>query len=66
MTVEAGRRPTHRLCVKEKNGKGTTLVGAGWEDADGHISIRLNPCVVLSFADDVIITLFPIEKGRDV
>lgn len=34
-------------------------VGAGWVEPDGSVSIKLNPCVVLSERDGLVIRLFP-------
>lgn len=58
--------PTHRLSVKERDGNGRCVVGAGWLDENGSISIRLNPCVAITSHDDVIIMLFPVEKRRQM
>lgn len=56
------KKPDFRLSVTTREGapvqhKGA--VGAGWLNKDGSISIRLPPFVVLSAADDLIVTLFP-------
>jgi hypothetical protein len=54
--------PTHVLSVKQKRGdRKTPRIGVGWLNADGSISISLNPCVVLTSKDDVFVTLFPID-----
>jgi len=39
-------------------------IGAGWSNPDGSISIKLDPFVVISAADDLIITVFPIDRAR--
>jgi len=59
------RKPDYNLCVKPKNGPGVNnRVGAAWKDEQGRISIKLNPCVVISHLDDVWIGLFPAEKPQ--
>lgn len=60
-----GQKPTHLLKVKEREGEGKTTIGAGWMRQDGSVSIVLNPCVVLSWQDNVIIHLFPIEDDGE-
>jgi hypothetical protein len=59
---EPRNRPTHRLSVKERNGKNSTIIGVGWMDQDGTVAIKLNPCIVLSSKDDVLIRLFPSNR----
>ena len=54
-------RPTHRLSVKEKDGKSSTVIGLGWLCDDGSVSIKLGPCVNLTSKDEVFIKLFPIN-----
>ena len=54
--------PDYQLQVKERGGQGRTVVGAGWVNEAGHITIVLNPCVVLSKRDNVFLTLFPVDR----
>lgn len=61
MTAFSPGKPTHRLRVKE--GKNTATVGVAWVCDDGSFTIRLNPCVVLDWKDNVLLKLFPIEEG---
>ena len=57
------RRPAYRLSVKSRQPDGGYgVIGAGWAREDGSISIKLNPCVVLSHSDDVMIFLFPTDE----
>ena len=58
-------KPTHLLKVKEREGEGKTTIGVGWMRTDGSMSVSLNPCVVLSWQDNVIINLFPIEDDGE-
>lgn len=56
------KRPDFNLCVKPKEGPGVnTKIGVAWSDEQGRFSIKLNPCVVLSHADDVWISLYPAD-----
>jgi hypothetical protein len=57
--VKPGRKPTHVLKVKERNGPAKNTIGVGWLNDDGSMSVSLHPCVVLSWHDEVLITLFP-------
>lgn len=60
-------KPTHRLKVKSKGGRGGgQATGAGWLSGNGAISIRLDVGAVLDWrmthSDDIMITLFPIDR----
>lgn len=55
----ADNQPTHDLCVKEREGDGRGKIGAAWLWADGSVTIKLNPCVILQSTDNVTIKLFP-------
>jgi hypothetical protein len=45
-------RPTHVLVLRDKENKCMrTIAGAGWENEQGWINIRLNPGVCISEAD---------------
>lgn len=64
-----GTHPTHDLCVAERLPDGSLgrkgKVGVGWLNADGSMSISLNPGTVLDWRDNVIINLFEREPwGR--
>jgi hypothetical protein len=63
-----GRQPTHDLCIAEKLSDGTLgrkgRIGCGWLNADGSMSVALNPGTVLDWRDNVLITLFKVEFWR--
>jgi hypothetical protein len=54
-------KPTHILKARSKKDDKTfnNRIGVGWETADGWIEIKLDPCVVLHWQDDVYINLYP-------
>lgn len=59
-------RPTHALVVKRKNGDGPgRRIGVGWMNNRGWISLKLNPCVVISHNDDVYLNIYPTDQNRD-
>lgn len=59
-------KPTHKLKILIKDEPNTKAeIGAGWLNEDGHITIQLNPCVVLKRDKNVVINLFPINKDGD-
>lgn len=63
MMSDGTRKPDFDLRVKVKgseSGSGRS-VGAAWENENGGISIKLNPCVILDWRDDVHISLFRSE-----
>ena len=55
------KRPDFLLQVKDKMGGGMTRAGAAWKNSHGGITIKLNPCVVLSQGGlrDSYLTLWP-------
>jgi hypothetical protein len=56
------RQPDFILAIKTKSGpekKGR--VGAGWKNDDGNITLQLNPGIVLSWKDDIFLSLFPAD-----
>ena len=59
-----GAKPTHRVCVLDKETSARGEVGVAWERDDGAISIKLNPGTVLSYVDSqhMLITLFPNDR----
>lgn len=63
-------RPTHVLTVKRKpknDGDKTVAnrIGAGWMNAQGWLSIKLDPCTVLTDREDIYINLYPNEEAGD-
>lgn len=46
--AKAGRKPDYRLGFLNKDNDERGTVGAGWLNADGSITIKLNVCVVLN------------------
>lgn len=48
-----GRKPTHDLCMIQRDGKkgGFQTIGAGWTTEKGDISIKLNRGVIISWRD---------------
>lgn len=45
-------------------GKSSQPVGAGWWNDNGTISIRLNPFITLTAAEDLVLTLFPVINPK--
>ena len=54
--------PTHRMSAYHKDSKARTEVGAAWLNADGSITIILNPCVILTRDPDILLKLFPVDQ----
>ncbi len=59
---KSGRPPDFNVSALVKSTDHKGRVGAGWVNADGTITVKLNPFVVLSAAQDTLITLFPADK----
>jgi len=59
-------RPTHRLKILDKDAGSKSTVGAGWLNADGSMSIRLEPGCQLNYEDskNYLMTLFPIDRSK--
>lgn len=65
--AKSGKRPSHRLKLLDKVTGRSGEVGAGWQNKDGSISVRLNMGVVLSEVDleGRSLTLFPADREYD-
>lgn len=59
--TKAGGKPTHRLRFLNKQTEERGTIGAGWQNADGSITIVLDPMVVVRQEAAVLLTLFPTE-----
>jgi len=61
------KQPTHRLVLKEKDGKRRTIAGAGWVNEEGWISLQLNPGVVLDsrLLEDHYLSLYPYDRDKE-
>jgi hypothetical protein len=52
--------PNYVLMVKPKRQNAVaTKVGVAWMDEEGRLSIKLEPCVVLHWNDDLWLSLYP-------
>lgn len=63
-----GRTPDFRIKATTRPNvmpKRAGVVGAGWLNPDGSISIVLEPFATLSGGDDLIITAFPIDRKSE-
>ena len=61
-TQKTGRRPDYVLSVKVKDQVLRRRLGVAWANDDGSISIALDPCTVISWTDNVHVSLFPNEE----
>lgn len=53
------RKPDYNLKYRDiKNPENEGLIGKAWINKDGHISLHLNPLVVLKESDKFQLTLF--------
>jgi len=59
----AGRTPDFVLKALNKETDKKGKVGAAWENDDRSVSISLDPFVVLSGQDSIVLTLFPWDTG---
>lgn len=63
--MKTRKQPTHRLKFLDKRTEEKGQIGAGWENADGSISIALNPMVTLRQDKEVVLTLFRADRGKE-
>lgn len=64
IVVSGGRQPDFTLNALNKATAEKWKVGAGWKNADGSLSVKLNPFVVLTASTDLVLTMFPVN-ARD-
>lgn len=57
-------KPTHRLKILDKENNKKGIIGAGWKNPDGSITIVLDVAVAIDYENckDKVITLFPLEE----
>ncbi len=59
----AGQKPDYDLSAYNRATKARGKIGAGWKNADGSITVKLNPCVVIDSDSiamgDIAVTLWP-------
>lgn len=62
----SGPPPDYQLSAKSKETGRSMKVGAAWIQADGRISIQLDPYVTLSGerSADMLLSLFPTEQNQ--
>ena len=62
-----GRKPDYNVGAVDKiSGIKHSRVGAAWKQADGQISVKLNPFVVFDGTRmDIVLTLFPVEGTEE-
>jgi hypothetical protein len=63
---EVGRTPDYTLSALNKSNEHKGKIGVAWNNSDGSITIKLNPFVVISAVQGLVINLFPYEgfKGK--
>ena len=61
------KKPTHDLSVKDNETGDYAKIGVAWLNEDGHISIKLHPCVVISYEGlkGKLLTLFPCKTDKE-
>lgn len=60
------RRPDFILKALDKaTGQKSGKIGAGWQNENGSISLKVDMCVVLTSNPNLILTLFPFDKKED-
>jgi hypothetical protein len=57
------RKPDYWFKAMDKATENRGKVGAAWLNDDGSVSIDLNPFTVLVSSPNLVLTLFPIERG---
>lgn len=58
----AKKLPDYQMTFLNKKTEEKGAIGAGWDNADGSITLKLNPLVVLAASPDVTIRLWPNDR----
>lgn len=61
----ASRSPDYNVHAMDKRTDEKARVGAAWSNADGSVSIRLNPFVVLTSTSNLVLTLFVNDRKKN-
>lgn len=59
------RKPDYQLSYLNKTTEEKGVIGCGWQNDNGSISVKLNPLVVMQAGPSVVFTLFPVA-GKPV
>jgi len=54
-------KPTHVLKALDKDNEHKTVLGVGWLNKDGSITLNINPFVKIYDCKHIVITLFPLD-----
>lgn len=57
--MSGGRSPDWELKYFNKETQVSAQVGVAWSNDNGSLTLKLNPCVVLSQSKEAVFTLFP-------
>lgn len=57
------RKPDYRVAALNKKTDEKANVGAAWINPDGSIAISIEGFICLNGGKDLLITLFPVDKG---
>lgn len=63
--MPAGGKPDWTISVLSKSDGRRGDIGAAWNNADGSISIRFNPCVTVTDSPDLVMRLFPYRTREE-
>lgn len=59
--MKSSRKPDYRLKGLNKVTNEKYILGAGWKNDDGSVTVVLNDFVVITSTKDLLLTLFPID-----
>lgn len=60
----APRKPDYWVKAMDKGTNEKRKIGAAWANPDGSISIDIDAFTVINSLPDLVITLFPIDRGK--
>jgi hypothetical protein len=65
--MNTSQKPTHELSVKDTTSADRGKIGVGWLHDDGSMTVKLNPCVTISYDNlrGKVLTLFPIRSEEE-
>jgi hypothetical protein len=67
MSGEPGRKPDYILKALDKRTSNYTRVRSAWVNDEGHLSVILGPCVVLSGNNrNIVLSLFPNDYDPEI
>lgn len=61
--LQMSRKPDYiAKAMNKATGEKSWRIGCAWHNSDGSVSVKVDPFIVLTGGEDLVVTLFPNEE----